>query len=356
MFKKVTFYFILILLNLSYGCMIAQNSSAKIKSADKGVSIKHIASEKKVEVMIDGKLFTAYIYPSTIKKPVLYPIITPNGTKITRKYPLEASVGERVDHPHHVGMWFNYGDVNGYDFWNNSDAIPEDKRDGYGTIVHQSIDEIVEGKDSGKLSVTMHWISPKGTILIVEKTTFIFSKRGSNYGIDRITNLTAASEDVSFKDNKEGVLGIRVIRALEQPADKPEIFTDANGLATSVAKLDNTGVNGLYTNADGTVGDDCWGKRSSWVKLGSSVGKENITVAILDHMDNVGYPTYWHTRGYGLFAANPLGQEVFSNGKEKLDFSLKKGESTTFKHRVIVASEVLEKPQLDRAFMEFSKM
>ena len=27
-------------------------------------------------------------------------------------------------------MWFNYGNVNGFDFWNNSDAIkPEGKRE-----------------------------------------------------------------------------------------------------------------------------------------------------------------------------------------------------------------------------------
>ena len=33
-----------------------------------------------------------------------------------------------------------------------------------------------------------------------------------------------------------------------------------------------------------------------------------MTIAIFDHPGNVNYPTYWHARGYGLFAANPLGR------------------------------------------------
>jgi hypothetical protein len=68
----------------------------------------------------------------------------------------------------------------------------------------------------------------------------------------------------------------------------------------------------------------------------------------------VGYPTYWHARGYGLFAANPLGQEVFSKGKEILNFKLNKGESVIFKHRIIVASKDLNKDELDTSFNEFS--
>ena len=54
-----------------------------------------------------------------------------------------------------------------------------------------------------------------------------------------------------FKDNKEGVIGMRVARGLEQPATQPEIFTDASGRATTVKVLDNTGVTGRYTSSEG---------------------------------------------------------------------------------------------------------
>lgn len=321
----------------------------------KKVSLSRHDEQRKVDVFIDDKLFTSYVYPTNIKKPVLYPLITPQGTKITRKFPLEPSVGERVDHPHHVGVWFNYGDVNGLDFWNNSDSIKIEKRNQYGTIIHQSIDEVNSGDDQGTLTVSMDWVNPKGVVLLKENTTFIFKGKENGYSIDRITTLTALTIDVDFKDNKEGVLGIRVTRALELPSEKPDIFTDANGIPTKVAVLNNEGVNGNYINSEGIEGLDCWGKRADWVNLRATIGNENISLVILDHSSNVGYPTYWHARGYGLFAANPLGQEVFSKGKEKLNFKLTKGESVTFKHRIILASSDLNKSSLDKSFIEFSK-
>ncbi|MCM4166803.1 hypothetical protein DHD08_03805 [Arenibacter sp. H213] len=322
---------------------------------EKRIQLVRDDTQKKVSVMIDGKLFTAYRYPNTIKKPILYPLITPNGTNITRKFPLEPSVGERVDHPHQVGLWFNYGDVNGLDFWNNSDSIKVEESHQYGTIVHKQILDMEDGDDKAKLKVTMDWISSKGEVLLTENTTFIFRGKANEYSIDRITNLSAANGKVDFKDNKEGVLGIRVARELEHPSDKPDIFTDANGLPTAVPVLNNDGVNGNYINSEGMEGNDCWGKRSNWVNLTSTIRDEKISLVILDHKKNVGYPTYWHARGYGLFAANPLGQEIFSNGKEKLNLSLKQGEDVTFKHRIIVASKNLEKSEIDSQFSEFSK-
>ena len=81
--------------------------------------------------------------------------------------------------------------------------------------------------------------------------------------------------------------------------------------------------------------------------LKGTVDQKPITLAILDHPKNPGYPTYWHARGYGLFAANPLGQEVFSNGKEKLNLTLEPGKSVTFRHRVMILSESFVSGQLD---------
>ena len=337
-----------------------KNEEAKQEIASTDIKEKRIQlvrhdDQQKVDVLIGGNLFTSYVYPKNIKKPVLYPVITPNGTKITRKFPLEPSVGERVDHPHHVGIWFNYGDVNGLDFWNNSDSIKVEKRKGYGTIKHRKIISTSNGDKEAKLLVTMDWEAPNGEVLLKENTTFIFRGEGNAYSIDRITKLTALDKEVSFKDNKEGVLGIRVTRELEHPSKKPAVFTDANGVLTKVAALNNEGVNGNYLNAEGVEGLDCWGKRSNWVNLRSNIGDEKISLAILDHKSNVGYPTYWHARGYGLFSANPLGQKEFSDGKEALNFKLKKGESTTFKHRIIIASSDLGKASLDASFESFSK-
>ena len=313
-------------------------------------------AEKKVEVLIDGQLFTAYYYPETIAKPVLYPIRSLGGADLTRGYPLDPRPGERVDHPHHIGHWFNYGDVNGLDFWNNSAAIPAEKKGGYGTIIPSEEIELKEMGDKAELTVGMDWIGPDGRILLKEKTKFVFQADGNKRIIDRISTLTAYGLEVDMKDNKEGMFAIRVARELEHPSDKPELFTDANGIATAVPSLNNEGVTGKYRSSEGKVGDDVWGTRGKWVTLTGVIKGEQVAMTILDHPNNPGYPTYWHARGYGLFSANPLGQKALSNGKEALNFKLAEGKSVTFKYRILLHSGVTVTDELlNTEFAAFSK-
>ncbi len=302
------------------------------------IQLTYHEAAKRVDVTIDGKPFTSYIYPESIKKPVLNPIRAASGTIVTRGFPLDPRPGERVDHPHHVGLWFNYGDVNGLDFWNNSDSIKPEKRHEYGTIRHRKVINLTGGNDQGTLDVTMDWLMPDGKALLREDTKYIFSGSGNSRTIDRITKLTALDKDVSFKDNKEGLLGLRVARQLEQPADKAEIFTDASGKATPVPVLNNEGVSGLYHSSEGLEGDKVWGTRANWVSLSGKIGAEPITITMFDNPANVGHPAYWHARGYGLFAVNNLGQKAMSGGKEELNFQLPAGKSVTFRHRIVIYS------------------
>jgi Methane oxygenase PmoA len=109
----------------------------------------------RVDVTIDGKPFTSYMYPHDEKKPYLYPLRTAQGTLVTRGWPVEPRPGERVDHPHHIGLWFNYGNVNGLDFWNNSNAIPAERAPRMGTVVHKRVIEASSGRDKGELNVEM---------------------------------------------------------------------------------------------------------------------------------------------------------------------------------------------------------
>src|SRR5216117_2838768 len=109
------------------------------------VSVAVNEEARRVDVIIDGRPFTSYIWPTTLKKPVLYPLRTAKGTIVTRGWPLDPRPGEHVDHPHHVGLWLNYENVNGLDFWNNSYAIPAEKKNLYGSI---KTDSILETKSS----------------------------------------------------------------------------------------------------------------------------------------------------------------------------------------------------------------
>ena len=101
---------------LFVGCLLAAFTLQAI--AEKGVKVVPDEAHQRVDITIDGKPFTSYVWPSSLKKPVLYPLITADGIDVVRGFPLAPRPGERVDHPHHAGIWFNYGNANGFDFWN----------------------------------------------------------------------------------------------------------------------------------------------------------------------------------------------------------------------------------------------
>ena len=315
------------------------SANAKAKK-EAGLKIGFVVSEtdKKVDVMIEGKLFTSYIWPDNVMKPVLYPVMTSEGTEITRGYPLKPRAGERVDHPHHIGIWFNYGDVDGFDFWNNSEAITADKKSGYGTVKHMKINQLKEGNGEALMVTTESWIDPSRKELISEKTEYHFIAKGKTRIIDRVSTLTATDKTVSMKDNKEGMIAVRVARQLELPSKDEVIMTDAQGNPTTVKKMTNEGVSGSYRSSEGIKDDAVWSTRAKWMDLNGTIGTEKIAVVICDHPKNQSYPTYWHSRGYGLFAANPLGWSVFTKGKETLNYSIPAGKSSIFRYRFIIHS------------------
>jgi Methane oxygenase PmoA len=324
--------------------------------------IKVVANEvnKTVDISFDNQPFTSFFNPGEdiLKKPVLYPIRTANGTIITRGWPVEPRPGERVDHPHHVGMWLNYEDVNGFDYWNNSTAIEEMKRVAkYGTIRQLELVNMKSGGKTGSFKIKCDWISADGhgESTLEETTEYIFSGKGDQRIIDRITTLRA-ERDVKFKDVKDGLFAIRVARELEQPSKTAELFTDASGIETTVPVLNNEGVTGNYRSSEGLEGDAVWGTRARWVNLSGKFKNEDVSLAIIDHPKNVGYPTYWHARGYGLFAANPLGTNIFSKGKEATNLKLSKGESVTFRFRTVITSKKVSDNELNKLAKSFSRV
>jgi hypothetical protein len=312
-------------------------------------------SKNKVDIIIGGKLFTSYQYPVNMEKPFLFPVIAPNGSVITRGFPIEPRKGERVDHPHHIGIWFNHGNINGIDFWNNSSAIPADKKDEYGHIVVKKIIRAESGK-KGILEVEADWDDNKGTTLLKEHTTWSFTGSGDTRTIDHITTLTAVNGRVTFNDSKEGMFAIRLDRAFEMPSKEPLIFTDEKGNPTTVSVIDNTGVTGMYESSNSLKGDAVWGTRNDWVLLTGTKDNSHITIGMFDNPKNPGYPAYAHARGYGLFSVNNFGQNSYDPKKEKMTYVLEKGQSVKLCHRFVVQSGGEIKPEdANKIFQEFSK-
>ena len=237
--------------------------------------------------------------------------------------------------------------MNGVDFWGNSEAI---KPGGAGEDGDDPPPEIVTAKGGrgSRRARGPSWTGccPRDAVALEEGTRFVFHAGRGRRAIDRITTLSAKKDKVVFQDTKEGMLGLRVARALEQPADKPEVFTDASGKPTPVPVLDNAGVTGLYTSSEGLKGDAVWGTRARWMALSGRVDDEDVVLLMLDHPKNPGHPTYWHARGYGLFAANPFGAEGL-HGRQGGGVRLRdrgRGEPAVFRHR-LASSRARSRPE-----------
>ena len=314
------------------------------ESPAKGVQVKSDEAQRRVDITIDGKPFTSYLWPETLAKPVLYPLVDGDGVTLTRHWPPKA--GERSDHPHHVGLWFNYSNVNGFDFWNNSEAIKPDRRAKMGSIVFKKIDAARSGAKSGELVTESTWVTGAGQPVIDETTRFVFSTMGNARVIDRIATLRALDR-VVFNDDKDGFLGIRVASWLESSTATGAVFVDSHGVETKTAGA-SPDATGVYLTSEGKKGDDAWGTRGRWCELTGHNADHTATIAVFDHPQNPNYPTWWHARGYGLFAVNPMGRTGFEPKQPPLNYTLEKGQTAVFRYRVILYTGMETPEQLNK--------
>ena len=341
----------------SLGLSLLAIACFSVAFAQKQEKVKLVksAKENKIDIFIGDKLFTTFMYPDNLEKPVLYPVHAANGTVVTRGFPLNTQPNDPTDHPHHLGIWFNFENVNGLDFWNNSFAIPKEKKHLYGWI---HTDKILKtsGGTKGVLSYHANWTNQQKRVLLEESTRLEFSGTKHQRIIDRVTVLKADTT-VTFTDAKDGMLAIRLAHALQIPTNKDQQFKDDKGNVTVVKGGADNIPTGNYMTSEGKQGDEAWSTRSRWCKVYGKMGNDSISITIIDHPENINYPTFWHARGYGLFAANPLGERIFTNGKTFKDLQLKKGESVTFRFRIIVdeGSETISSAVLNKLADEFGK-
>jgi len=267
-------------------------------------------SEKGYKVLADGQLFTEYITDQD-GTPILWPLIGQDSERVTRDYPMIPDrPDEKKDHPHHRSLWFTHGDVNGVDFW----AVGPNK----GTIRHDRFTLVECDGTTATLQSENSWMTPKNETLCTDQRTFVFSEKEGVRIIEFQIELTGVAQECKFGDTKEGTFGIRVASSMDVDAKK----------------------GGRIVNAQGDKDDAAWGKRSEWVEYSGPVDGKNVTIKISDTPGNFRYPTYWHVRTYGLFAANPFGEHDFLGKPEKTgEHTLKKGESIRFKYVIEMRNE-----------------
>src|SRR5579863_1042838 len=128
----------------------------------------------RISVEIDGKPFTDFYVGPETNKPYLHPLRTADGKMVTRGYPMVTDIpGEAHDHPHHRGLWFTHGDVNGYDFWANEESQPGAGK-GKGKVSIESAAKLTSGKKTGAIEATFLWKIPTGDVLLREERRMTF--------------------------------------------------------------------------------------------------------------------------------------------------------------------------------------
>src|SRR5450432_662648 len=249
-----------------------------VVDAQIGLRVKLIKATdtNRVDIYIGHSFFTSFLYPDSLEKPVLFPINDANQVQITRGFPLDPKPGEPTDHPHHVGLWLNYENINGIDFWNNSYAIPVEKKSNYGWIKTDSILEI-SGGHKGILKYHANWVTQNKQVLLEEATTYVFSGNTQERIIDRITDLTADT-DIIFNDAKDGLLGLRLAHELQLPILEDQKFSDNKGNITVVKK--DTVANGNYLSSEKKQGDSVWSTRGRWCMIYGKMGNDSVSITI----------------------------------------------------------------------------
>jgi hypothetical protein len=296
-------------------------------------------AKKRVNVEIEGKFFTSYRWDASIKRPVLFPVMSVGGAFLTRGFPIETRNGETIGHPHQVGVSFSYGDVNGFDFWNNSTFRSAKELERMGSIVHRKIVKIKSGNARGELVTESDWLAPNGEKLLTETTRYIFAASGTTRWIDRETTLTANGGTVVFGDNKEGMFAIHLTRELQQNNQIPVKITDEKGNLTEAKTNEN--LTGEYLNSENLTGEKIWGTLGKWAAVEGKIGGggEAVTVAIFDSPKNLNYPSSMMVRPYGLLALNPFGRKAFDPQAEARKYVLAAGKSIKFRHRLLILAE-----------------
>ncbi len=279
-----------------------------------------------VAVKVDGKLFADYLFKSG-SKPVLWPLMGPTDKRITRAWPMEKDVpGETdKDHPHQRSMWFSHGDVNGIDFWS----------EGKGRIDHRELVE-AEGGPQATIVTKNDWLSPDGSELICQdERRYTFHADGDRRWIDVEIDIEAADGPVVFGDTKEGSFGVRV--------------------ASSMRVQQGVKVVGRIVNSEGQENLAAWGKPAAWVDYSGPVEGETLGVAIMNHPESFRFPTHWHVRVYGLFAANPFGLSDFTGGESNGEYTLPEGETLKLRYRVLLHKGDEKEGRVAEMFEQYSK-
>lgn len=269
------------------GCFLIMPASAAKLTAERRGS--------KINVSIDGKFFTSYVFSEDEKYPFFYPVNGPlTGGSVT-------SMRNAV-YPHHTSLFFGCDMVNGGNYWQ-------------------------EGLERGRIISVNARIEKEGgdTVLITDEC--IWSRPGAVSPVKdtRKYIITAPSAGKTFIDVE---ITMHTLMDVRIKKTNHSLFSARMAADISVTN------GGTMINAEGDMNEkDTFGKRSPWIDFSGSRGNNVEGLAILQHPSNPWFPAPWFTRDYGFISPTPMYWP--ENGEETF---LKDGSKLVLKYRVIVHS------------------
>lgn len=289
--------------------------------ADEAVDIK--LSNTQVDFLVGKELITTCNVAPDLAKPFLWPVNGPGGVPLTRAWPMKkGEPNESTDHVHQKSAWFCHGDVipegitlkdkikgvEGVDFWSENQ--------GHGRIKCVKVHDVKTEKNHGQVTLDNEWQTSDETLILLEsRTIHLYNFGDTNLFVFEI-ELRADVCAITFGDTKEGSFGIRINDSIAEKSGK-----------------------GRLENADGKVGmKDCWGQRSDWCDYSGPVEDHFLGIAIFDDPKNQ-YRACWHSRDYGLMAANPFGRAKsgFPAMKDNTELAaIKKGDTLKFRYGLLL--------------------
>jgi hypothetical protein len=267
-------------------------------------------SNTRVDVKVGGDPLTAlHFNEKDADRPYLYPLLGPQGQPMTRSFPMEKVKGETDDHPHHRSVWTAYGEVSGVNHWATGGMV--------GKIAVTDMRAATSGLSAGRFLFDATWRNKFGDeeeSLDETREIRVYNLQRGIQAMDFTIALSARHGDVHFGDTKEGgFLSVRVTSSMD--GDKGGLIENCYGAKTE---------------------KECWGKPAPWCDYSGTVKGFKVGVAIMNHPSSFRFPTYWHVRDYGLFAANPFGLKAFTDGALNGEFTLRNDEMITFEYRLLV--------------------
>lgn len=297
-----------------------------------------------VEFHVDDELVTRYHTAESVAKPYFWPLNATGGIPVTRAWPMEkGKPGETTDHIHQKSAWFCHGDVipegielkdkvrgvEGVDFWSETK--------GHGRIVCTRVGEPKTGPLFATIETANEWQTADGRKILDETRTISLHPLddGSRLLVLDI-DLSASVCPITFGDTKEGSLGVRV----------NDVIAEAKG-------------KGKLENAEGKKGEKAlWGHVSKWCDYSGPIDGKTAGIAIFDDPHNP-HPAAWHSRGYGLMAANPFGRQKsgFPSQRGKADLvKLAKGDHLKLRYGLLVHRGDTQEGKVAQHYQQFVRL